>query len=332
MKRQNIQVLRVLACFGILAVHIGQRLELQGHVMNIAYFGAMGVYLFFMISGYVCWLSFSKVNGEKLKLSKYYIGRFARILPVYYTVILFQFILHSYILNDVPVDETHIGWFRYVFFINEVIPVDNGFWTNLGAVWTISAFMLFYLIAPFLYRYIRGYNTALIAWLISYFLYFVWNRRLPDSYNPVKFMMFFLFGIVIYYIEAEKKEMQLLIFYIINLLTIAIHLIHWEVHTWTMLFGLIILVTRDLVIHNNLLSRCIDILDEYSYSIYLVHPLVVEHIDVWKLTHTSNWKIQAVMIIIVETVAGVILVHNIIEKPLYRFIMKNVGKKEKESR
>lgn len=327
MKRQNIQILRILACFGVFIVHMGQRIELQGQIRNVTDWGAMGVYLFFIISGYVCWLSYSRLKGEKLKLSSYYIGRFARMMPVYYTVILFQFILHSYILDDVPVDETHIGWFRYIFCISQLNPSDNGFWNNLNGTWTIGVFMLFYLIAPFLYRYIKSYHTALIVWLISYVINFVLNRSLTFGSNPFKYLMYFVFGIVIYYIDTEKKENQLIWFYAINLLTIAVNLTHWKIHTWTMLFGLLVLGSRDLVMHNNFIEYCINILDECSYSIYLVHPIMMEYIDRWKPSHmSSNWRIQAFIIIIVGTVAGVILVHNLIEKPSYRLMMKCVKK------
>lgn len=63
MKRVNFQVLRVAACIGVFVVHVGQRLELQGYLRKMTDLGAMGVYLFFIISGYLCFASFDMKNG-----------------------------------------------------------------------------------------------------------------------------------------------------------------------------------------------------------------------------------------------------------------------------
>lgn len=56
-KNKGIQVLRVLACVGVFAVHFGQRMQLDGIVRNITDFGSQGVRLFFIISGYLACFS-----------------------------------------------------------------------------------------------------------------------------------------------------------------------------------------------------------------------------------------------------------------------------------
>ena len=321
-KQINIQILRILACFGVFIVHFGQQLEIQGIFRTFTDFGAMGVCLFFLISGYVCFVSFERGG---VKLSQYYVRRLARILPTYYAVIIYQFILHVYVLCDVPIDETHIGWFRYIFFINTTIPADNEFWTNLNITWTIPAFMLFYLLAPFLYKYIRDYNAALIGWLLSCFLSFIPNRYVPEI-APIKSMQFFLFGIVIYYIQKEKKKKQLIILLVIYLLYSMLILYttgNVQTNIWTMIFGLLLIGSRDLVIKQEFLRRLIDIADEYSFSFYLINGAVMGNVSIWKLTHSEHWRIQAVIMILWQTILGIILVHNLIEKPIYKLVKKN---------
>lgn len=318
-KQQGIQILRIAACFAVFMVHVGQRLELHRTVQYFTSFGALGVYLFFVISGYVCFISFDR---GRVKLSQYYVRRLARILPVYYAVILYQFVLHTYILGDVPVDEMHLGWLRYIFCTSTVIPAYNNFWYNLNAVWTIPAFLFFYLLAPFLYKYIRSYNAALIGWVLTYFISFILNRYLSSWFGPVKQLHFFLFGIVIYYIIKERVENQLVLFLIINLLLVVFFKVGGDVNLWTVIFGLLVIGSKDLVIKQEFLSRLIDIIDEYTFSIYLVHATVMEYIDRWKLTHAENWKIQASIIILVQTTIGIILVHNLIEKPIHKLAVK----------
>lgn len=321
-KQQGIQILRIAACFAVFMVHVGQRLELHRAIQYFTNFGAMGVYLFFVISGYLCFASFEKMGEGKVKLSKYYVRRLARILPVYYAVILYQFILHTYILGDVPVDEMHLGWLRYIFCTGIVIPAYNKFWYNLNSVWTIPVFLFFYLLAPLLYKYIRSYNAALIGWVLTYFISFFFNRYLPSWFGPVKQLYVFLFGIVIYYIIKEKVENQLVLFLVINLLFIIFFKVGEDVHIWTVLFGLLVIGSKDLVIKQEFLRHWIDIIDEYSYSIYLVHASVMEYIDRWRLSHAGNWRIQACVIILVQTTIGIILVHNLIEKPIYKLAVK----------
>ena len=323
-RQRNIQILRILACFGVFLVHFGQQLEFHGILRIFTDMGAMGVYLFFLLSGYLSFVSFDR-KGEG-GLLQYYARRLARILPVYYVVIIYQFILHVYILCDVPVDDTHLGWFRYVFLINTTIPASDVFWTNLNLTWTIPAFMLFYLFAPLLYKYVRNFNTALIVWLLSCFFTYIPNIYAPD-YAPIKYMQFFLFGIVIYYIQAEKKEDQLIILLVIYLLYFLFIIYttgNLQINIWTMIFGLILIGSSNLVIKRDALCHIIDVLDEYSFSVYLIHGIAIGNVGIWrKVTQYEQWRLQAGVLIILQTIMGVILVHNIIEKPVYSFIKKH---------
>lgn len=321
MKRQNIQILRIAACFGVFVVHLGQRLEPCAAIRFFTDHGAMGVYLFFLISGYVAFLSFENAKDD-IKLLKYYMIRAARILPVYYTVILYQFLLHTYILCDVPFDETQIGWKRYVFCISRVIPADETFWTNLNSTWTISAFLFFYLSAPFLYRHIKNYNTALMGWAISYCLSFFLNYSMPGYFEPVKQMQYFLFGIVIYYIEKEKDVRKCVGFYAIDLCFILVLTGEWKNDIWMLFFGLLVIGSRNLHTDNVFLCRCISSLDKCAYSIYLVHVAVMEYVDRWKLSHTSNWRMQAFVMIVFGSIAGTFFVYNLVERPVYYFAKK----------
>lgn len=324
MKQQNIQILRILACFGVFIVHLGQRLEPCEGISFFTDYGAKGVYLFFLISGYVSFLSFEKMRGG-VRVQQYYITRLARILPVYYAVVLCQFMYHTYILGDVPVDETHIGWFRYILCISRFIPAEDVFWSNLNSTWTIGAFIFFYLLAPFMYRYIRSYNTALIGWSASYLISFILNCYMPNYLEPVRQLPYFLFGIVIYYIEKEKKLSQGVGFYIINLVFIFVFRVERQNSIWTLFFGFLVMFSKNLSISNTFVCRCINIIDEYSYSIYLFHVTVMDYVDRWKLSHIEYWRMQAFMIIMCGTAVGVFLMHNLIEEPIYNFVKKHTS-------
>ena len=65
--------------------------------------------LFFMISRFITFVSVKNKYGDYVNIKEYYLGRAARILPVYYTAILYNHILHTFVLHDVPIDETGFG-------------------------------------------------------------------------------------------------------------------------------------------------------------------------------------------------------------------------------
>lgn len=169
MKRyDNIQILRVLACLGVFISHLAPKMGATGSIAKIANFGASGVYLFFLVSAFLACANgslFERQSGALRKgaLLSYYKKRALKILPLYYAVILYNFLLHTFLLQDVTVDPAGLGWLRYIFLTNAFIPAPDNFWANLTATWTISLFMVFYLCAPFLTRAagVRNRNASI---------------------------------------------------------------------------------------------------------------------------------------------------------------------------
>ncbi len=178
MKRyDNIQVLRVLACLGVFVSHLAPKMGATGKIAEIANFGASGVYLFFLVSAFLAFAGMQsrnrKAEGEakdgesritkRTEILRYYGKRACKILPLYYAVIFYNFLLHTFLLQDVPADPSGLGWLRYLFLTNAFIPAPNNFWSNLTATWTISLFAVFYLCAPFLFRWVNGEEVSAAA-------------------------------------------------------------------------------------------------------------------------------------------------------------------------
>lgn len=160
-KYDNIQILRVLSCVGVFITHLAPRMGAAGFLASAANFGASGVYLFFLISGFLACRSRELMPGNGWRgVLAYYCRRFFRILPLYYAVILYNMALHCLILKDVPADPAGLYWLRYFLLTNAVIPGPDNFWSNLSATWTISLFCFFYLCAPLFVRLIAGRREA----------------------------------------------------------------------------------------------------------------------------------------------------------------------------
>lgn len=89
-KYEHIQLLRALACIGVFITHLAPRLGATGKAAWLANQGAAGVYLFFVLSGYLACCDRKLPTAGKKELLTYYKKRLVRILPLYYGVILYN--------------------------------------------------------------------------------------------------------------------------------------------------------------------------------------------------------------------------------------------------
>lgn len=162
-RNESIKIWRVLSCVGVLTVHLGWKMRLDGNIRAFTDFGQYGVYLFFIISGYLACFSQELQKGDVLA---YWYKRAIRLLPLYYFVIIIYFIAETYIFKTVPVDDTGLRWLRYFLLLFGFIKSDVKFWKNIGFTWTIPVFLFFYLLAPLCLRVTKNFRQS---WLVIAF-------------------------------------------------------------------------------------------------------------------------------------------------------------------
>lgn len=162
-KSANLDILRILAAGMVLTVHIGQT---SGFDFSV---GAKGVNLFFILSGYLAFVSLDKDSSPQ----NYYKKRFIRILPAYWSclVLLYfkDFLCLLFAGNSLAAileGQCSFRFLRYFVFLQCCLPSDNwNLWNNHSALWTMSSFMIFYLIAPFLYKLVRRFYHSFCIWI-----------------------------------------------------------------------------------------------------------------------------------------------------------------------
>ena len=153
-----LDLLRVLAAAMVLLVHAGQAAGLD----SVTWVGGNGVLLFFILSGHLTMASLDR----QFKPGAYYAGRARRILPLYWLVLAVRFVFDSvgYLAGGMPAGQVFgpngpcgPRYLRYVFFLQMWLPSEDWMlWNNRNALWTMSAFAFFYLLAPWLYRLLAG--------------------------------------------------------------------------------------------------------------------------------------------------------------------------------
>lgn len=155
-KQPSLDLLRLLAAVMVLAVHTGQAAGLDQWTRA----GAYGVELFFILSGYLSECSLER-DSDPLR---YYRRRAVRILPAYWLLLVLRWMADA--LRGIPCG---VRYLRYFVFLQMFIPSENyQLWNNRGALWTMSAFALFYLLAPWLHRVLRSFwpSLAVLAALL----------------------------------------------------------------------------------------------------------------------------------------------------------------------
>lgn len=316
MKRvAGLQVLRVLACVGVFLCHLGAQMEVGGTIEKFMDFGARGVYLFFILSGFFGFQSKElKAENEREGCFRYWIKRAFKILPLYYALIIYNFVLYELILKSIPVDSSGIGWPRYFFLLSTFIPADKNFWVNLCSTWTVSIFVLFYLLVPLMKHFVKSFHGAVMLWGGLYLLSLIGLGKFAYG-MPFFYLHYFVMGIAFYYAEEEGKIRELVIGCVAFVLG-SVVVNHTLSHTaCSMLFLIVIIMAKEINVENERLQKLISIMDSYSYTIYLTHAVVMDGIEMIR----NRYPISQITILFLGigcTIAGCYVVRHVIELPM----------------
>lgn len=319
----SIQILRVVACLMVFSVHFGQRVNLTGNLRALFDFGAYGVQLFFIISGYLCCSSFFRKTDVNIK--EYYIKRAISILPLYFFTIFYYFITEN-ILNHffdiIPKDDLGLGWFRYLFLLNGFVNSNTYFWSNLGITWTIPIFAFFYLIAPFIMKRITSISKSVVAWLSVFFITSVIGYFY--SCTIISNLHFLFLGTIIYTCVHEKNfKISSIYFLLLALLSL---ILEKKTLAYVFIFSVICLnligYSRKIKLPSKIVNL-INFLDKYSYTLYLVHGIIFcSLLD--RLIKLNINRLIIAWIALIATPILTFLVGRFIEQPFQNYLRKKL--------
>lgn len=298
----SLDLLRVLAALLVMWVHCGQ---LSGLDRGLTEFGAYGVQLFFILSGYLAAGSLAR-NARPLP---YYERRALRILPVYWLLLvvrwLFDLVQYA---RQMPLTAVLAGpcgprFLRYVFFLQTVLPSDDwDLWNNRSSLWTMSAFVVFYLLAPWLWRVLHKFWPTLAAaallLAVKGRLGAILQAALAPHYppaahldlycarTPLMVLHCFLLGMAAWHAVREHKQTWLAGFCLALLIAFRGQRAGVEC-----VFTLLVLAAASLPQPSlpKILHRIVHYLVDASFCVYLVHPLVLEFFPQQALAGAAAW-------------------------------------------
>ncbi len=322
-KKQGIQLLRIISCSGVFMVHFGQRFNFHGILRSITDCGKYGVQMFFMLSGFLACLSWGEdSNYSNKKALKYFINRCIRILPLYYICVLYYFFTETFIWKDIPIDPKGLYWLRYIFLLNGVVGEKSYFWSNLGITWTIPIFMFFYLVFPIINKTFNSLSRAVILLILTIFVSFFTNRYAGGYMPMLASLPYFVAGIILYRANLENRNKFLLLFISIMLMGNEI-MDFGQVRRFCLYFMIVFIASWDLELKNDYLTKVVNKLDEYSYTLYLAHGIIF--CGVLDKLYLENHLLIKLSIAIVGTVILTVFIHKYLEVPIQHWLKERAN-------
>lgn len=225
--------------------------------------GVNGVFIFFVISGFVIPLALAKDHFQLQNLPRFLWRRFIRIeIPYFVSILLILIVGALFAFKNQT--TFHVSLIQFIYHIFYVIPFTSYEWYNV-IYWTLAIEFQFYITIGILYYFLSSENkTVMISTLLLFGVagILISDNRLVFHYAPI-----FLQGIILFLIKTKKilpkAGLFLLSLFIIQ--TAYFHSIEISVFTTATLIAI-----HHLDINRSYTNRFGDI----SYSLYLTHGLV----------------------------------------------------------
>lgn len=270
---------RGLAIFMVIVCHCAVLYNFESKYLRELYaYGQLGVQLFFLVSAYTLCHSNDNRGKEKNALLSFYIRRYFRIFPVYYFGILLYFSLSNFYHDGAQYTFSNVV--ANIFFYHGFVPSANNVIVPGG--WSIGTEMIFYLLFPFLYAFLKKKYMILksiIIILFCYFLIYLMKVEVKIAtfwyYNILVQLPVFLVGINFYrYNKKLLLKNAILIFIGFTLTTIVL---------WALKLAIFVPVSAafsfcglvKILEYEVFNLKFLEKLGKVSYSVYLLHFIFV---------------------------------------------------------
>lgn len=287
--------LRFFAALAVVVFHYRMLLpfSLDGYSMLPAK-GYLAVDFFFILSGFILSHAYlSQIEARKLRLRDFYIKRLARIYPVHAATLLLSLAGTAYVYYAGFSGEWP-SWFSWKTLLSNVFMLHGwGVESELSfnkPSWSISAEWFAYLLFPFLGLWLLRLRPVLVLTggavlfgLLYYLFWRFWTRPVSEVTFDLGFLRIlpeFVCGMALYRLGQKFKigaQKGVLALCVVLILALG----HFGAPDYVIipLFGVLIMLAaekaragRDGVLADRTLLR----LGEASYSLYMIHYLLME--------------------------------------------------------
>lgn len=258
----HIESLRALAALMVLVFHFLSFQGVDGFLIENALirdysgFGAQGVELFYIISGFVIYYSLTNTDSTVYSYYTYLLKRFARIFPPFLGILALICLVACIWKGAYPYDAKQIVQ-------NATLTVDlfrNSEWMNPIFV-TLKVEFLFYLLIGFLVIFLRRhiliYSLVLFA-ALTLVLFF-------HSIDLIHNIPFFIAGIAC---SEIYKSRNLPVNYLLLTCSLICLVLIFPIED-----TLVLIIGVSLILWVKIRSNYLEWIGQFSYSLYLTHGL-----------------------------------------------------------
>jgi peptidoglycan/LPS O-acetylase OafA/YrhL len=342
---RGIDALRGVAALGVVFYHAVEQSKtalpnnLLQHPIRVVQFassfGYIGVFLFFVISGFCIHLQWAKAKAAATKLEipfgAFWKRRIRRLYPPYIITLLFFLLLTAWTTG---IDLTHFFFYDLGMHLLMLHNLDSSTcYTINGVFWTLAIEEQLYL-AYFLLLFVRvrwGWGVTIAVCLLArlgwiLFSHAVWRKTgfsipVPESAAAHWFTWALgaigvevMFGLI--RLGGWSRDLRLAMLLIVSASVISsylpaiskdvlLHNASWFVIHPLWGLGFFILVNRMVLAEDSWLRQArlpslvsiFSTLGIFSYSIYLTHELVI--MQSWRWTHPGRLQIANVFLVVI---------------------------------
>ena len=247
---------------------------------------AVSVLFFFMITAFLFFLKLIDNKTKPIDWTRLYVSRLTRLLPLYYFVffiiLLFVFILTDFKLNESPIKilKEIIQWLS--FNLLGITNINGSKDTTIiiaQVVWSLQYEWLFYFTLPLVNLIFFRSKINVLVFLINTILLVSFTMFLrPEIY----YFYIFLGGVIAAFVVKKLKisNPNSLLCNVIMILSIAIFFVFFKINTHQYFLAILLFFIFSLIALGNsifgiLTTNFSRFLGKISYSIYLIHPIVL---------------------------------------------------------
>ena len=270
--------------------------------------GRQGVPLFFVLSGFFLCLPFARryLGGkEGIDLKAYYVRRFIRIVPPYWTAVVSLAVAYALLgrySSDflIPRVAASLG-FAYTFVFDQINIINSSFWA-------LEVEMQFYIVAPVLV-YLYFLSTPPIRRTVAFVLIALIplmqiQYEANISFTLLNFLQYFIAGFIIsdLYVSGAGQSFRRYWFLPLIALPIILFARYDDSVLERMIYPFMVIILYLTVLFNPFWEKVFNqkyavAVGGISYSIYLIHFPIIGYFGTYTmpLTLTGNYNIDLII-------------------------------------
>ncbi|MGX5099643.1 acyltransferase family protein [Enterobacter cloacae] len=322
MEIKSLTGVRGVAAFYVVTFHLVER-NFGGRIDDFLTNGYLAVDFFFILSGFIMSMVHNEFSTKGSGNYSYFMfKRFIRIYPVYIFLYVASVLLASI---EHGITESPLS-----FLINGLLLQSLFGFNYIASSWSISTEMFAYLLFPVMLMTISKtkFIIPIVIMALASLIYLsVSNEILAFSVNAsgglrsvLRCLADYALGVTSYVLFANGKVISKRISYALCFI-LAAFLVFRQVDVY--IIALCALIIPSLVDESNVVSRALSIkpihyLGQISYSLYLVHSLLINQLS-FIFDGSQQWRTA---LIFVASILISMLTYHCIEKPCRVYLSK----------